>query len=92
MNRFVEEQFLDASPAHSSSSVKAFFAKYGTRFVSVEAVKAKSTEVLNKLSEADFQQWKIGMECCRDRYGEYIERDKLCNVVNKILCNTCPVI
>ncbi|KAJ8946232.1 hypothetical protein NQ318_013043 [Aromia moschata] len=34
----------------------------GTRFESVEAVKAKATEVLNQLTEADFQhcsqQWK----------------------------------
>ncbi|KAJ8945226.1 hypothetical protein NQ318_011205 [Aromia moschata] len=35
----------------------------GTRFESVEAVKSKATEVLNQLTEADFQhcfqQWKI---------------------------------
>ncbi|KAJ8944952.1 hypothetical protein NQ318_013100 [Aromia moschata] len=38
----------------------------GTRFESVEAVKAKATEVLNQLTEADFQhcfqQWKSRME------------------------------
>ncbi|EFN68500.1 Histone-lysine N-methyltransferase SETMAR, partial [Camponotus floridanus] len=49
----------------------------GTRFQSVETVKAKATEVLNSLTEADFQhcfqQWKIRMERCRDRQGEYIE-------------------
>ncbi|KAJ8955976.1 hypothetical protein NQ318_006247 [Aromia moschata] len=49
----------------------------GTRFESVEAVKAKATEVLNQLIEADFQhcfrQWKSRMEPCRDRQAEYIE-------------------
>ncbi|KAJ8944897.1 hypothetical protein NQ318_012706 [Aromia moschata] len=49
----------------------------GTRFESVEAVKAKATEVLNQLTEADFQncfqQWKSHIERCRDRQGEYIE-------------------
>ncbi|KAJ8957340.1 hypothetical protein NQ318_004819 [Aromia moschata] len=42
----------------------------GPRFESVEAVKAKATEVLNPLTEADFhcfQQWKSRMERCRDR-------------------------
>ncbi|KAJ8956266.1 hypothetical protein NQ318_015002 [Aromia moschata] len=43
----------------------------GTRFESVEAVKAKATEVPNQLTEADFQhcfqQWKSRMERCRDR-------------------------
>ncbi|KAJ8945970.1 hypothetical protein NQ318_016798 [Aromia moschata] len=43
----------------------------GTRFESVEAVKAKATEVLNQLTEAGFQhcfqQWKSRMERCRDR-------------------------
>jgi len=43
----------------------------GARFDSVEAVKAKATEVFNKLTEADFQhcieQWKIFLERCRDR-------------------------
>ena len=38
----------------------------GTRFESVDAVKAKATELTNKLSEDDlqhrFQQWKIRME------------------------------
>ncbi|KAJ8940439.1 hypothetical protein NQ318_007139 [Aromia moschata] len=53
----------------------------GTRFESVEAVKAKATEVLNQLTEADFQlcfqQWKSRMERCRDRQGEYIEGEKV---------------
>ncbi|KAJ8951899.1 hypothetical protein NQ318_019877 [Aromia moschata] len=42
----------------------------GTIFESVEAVKAKATEVLNQLTEADvqhcFQRWKSRMERCRD--------------------------
>jgi len=50
-------------------------------FVSVDAVKAKATELMNKLSEDDlqhwFQQWKIRMERCRDRGGEYIEGDSI---------------
>ena len=51
----------------------------GTRFESVVAVKAKATELMNKLSEYDlqhcFQQWKTRMERCRDRGEEYIEGD-----------------
>ena len=47
----------------------------GTRFESIDAVKAKATELINKLSEDDpqhcFQQWKIRMEQCRDLGGEY---------------------
>jgi len=53
----------------------------GTRFESVDAVKAKATELMNKLSEDDlqhcFQQWKIRMERCRDRGGEYIAGDNI---------------
>ena len=53
----------------------------GTRFESIDAVKAKVTELMNKLSENDlqlcFQQWKIHMERCRDRVGEYIEGDNI---------------
>ena len=53
----------------------------GTRFESVDAVKVKATELMNKLSEDDlqhcFQQWKIRMERCRDRGGEYIEGDNI---------------
>jgi len=48
----------------------------GTRFGSVDAVKAKATELMNKLSEDNlqhcFQQFKIRMERRRDRGGEYI--------------------
>ncbi|KAJ8942337.1 hypothetical protein NQ318_005329 [Aromia moschata] len=57
----------------------------GTRFESVEAVKAKRTGVLNQLTEADFQhcfqQWKSRMERCRDRQGEYIEGEKVATVI-----------
>ncbi|KAJ8954020.1 hypothetical protein NQ318_004313, partial [Aromia moschata] len=53
----------------------------GTRFESVETLKAKVTEVLNQLTEADsqhcFQQRKSRMERCRDRQGEYIEDEKV---------------
>jgi len=53
----------------------------GTRFESVDAVKAKATELMKKLSEDDlqhfFQQWKIRMEQCRDQGGEYIEVDNI---------------
>jgi len=53
----------------------------GTRFESVDAVKAKATELMNKLPEDDlqhcFQQWKIRMERCRDRGGEHIEGDNI---------------
>ncbi|KAJ8946216.1 hypothetical protein NQ318_013027 [Aromia moschata] len=45
------------------------------RFECVEAVNAKATEVLNQLTEADFQQcfqqWKSRMEWCRDRQGQH---------------------
>ncbi|KAJ8960222.1 hypothetical protein NQ318_003946 [Aromia moschata] len=57
----------------------------GIRFESVEAVKAKATEVLNQLTEADFQhcyqQWKSHMERFRDRQGEYIEGEKVATVI-----------
>ncbi|KAJ8944951.1 hypothetical protein NQ318_013099 [Aromia moschata] len=59
----------------------------GTRFESVEAVKAKATEVLYQLTEEDFQQcfqqWKSRMERCRDRQGEYIEGKKDASVISK---------
>ncbi|KAJ8953559.1 hypothetical protein NQ318_002979 [Aromia moschata] len=57
----------------------------GTRFESVEAVKAKATEVLNQLTEADlqhcFQQWKSRMERRRDRQGEHIEGETVATVI-----------
>jgi hypothetical protein len=53
----------------------------GTRFESVDAEKAKATELMNKLSEDDLQhylqQGKICMERCRDRGGEYTEGDNI---------------
>ncbi|KAJ8962861.1 hypothetical protein NQ318_001267 [Aromia moschata] len=49
-----------------------------------QAVKAKATEVLNQLTEADFQhcfqQRKSYMKRCRDRQGEYIEDEKVATV------------
>jgi len=53
----------------------------GTRFESVDAVKAKATQLLNSITQDDlqhcFQQWKICMERCRDRGGDYIEGDNI---------------
>ncbi|KAJ8959711.1 hypothetical protein NQ318_021904 [Aromia moschata] len=55
---------------------------------SLEAVKAKATEVLNQLREVDFQhcfqQWKSRMERCRDRQGEYIEGEKVATLIELI--------
>jgi hypothetical protein len=49
----------------------------GTRFEFVDAVKAKTMEVMKKLSENDqqhcFQQWKIRMELYRDHGGDNFE-------------------
>ncbi|KAJ8942176.1 hypothetical protein NQ318_002849 [Aromia moschata] len=57
----------------------------GTRFKSVEAVKAKATEVLNQLTEPNFQhcfqQWKSRTEQCKNRQGEYIEAEKVATVI-----------
>jgi len=53
----------------------------GTRFESVDAVRTKATELMNKLSEDNlqlcYQQWKIRMERCRDQGGECIEGDSI---------------
>ena len=53
----------------------------GTRFESVDAVKAKATQLLNSLTQDDlqhcFQKWKICMEQCGDRGGDYIEGDNI---------------
>ena len=52
----------------------------GTRFEFVETVRAKATELMNKLSDDlqhCFQQWKIHMEQCRDRGWEYSEGDNI---------------
>ncbi|KAJ8948360.1 hypothetical protein NQ318_019345 [Aromia moschata] len=54
----------------------------GTIFESVEAVTVKATEVLNQLTEADFQhcfqQRKSRMERCRDRQGGKSESLEKC--------------
>ena len=56
-------------------------------FESVDAVKKRATELMNKLSEDlqhCFKQWKIRMERCRDSGGEYIEGENiLCNFLIK---------
>ncbi|KAJ8960406.1 hypothetical protein NQ318_013686 [Aromia moschata] len=71
--------------SESHDLVEMFGDVKGTRFESVEAVKAKVTEVLNQLAEADFhhcfQQWKSHMERCRDRQGEYIESENVATFV-----------
>ena len=69
------------------SNVRLFFfpkiksALKGTIFGSVDAVKAKATQLLNSLTQDDlhhcFQQWKIRMERCRDWGGDYIEGDNI---------------
>ncbi|KAJ8961398.1 hypothetical protein NQ318_014643 [Aromia moschata] len=60
----------------------------GTRFESVEAVKAKATDVLNQLTEADFQhcfqQWKSRMERYRDHQGEYVEGEQVATVIDVV--------
>jgi hypothetical protein len=52
----------------------------GTHFQSVEEVKAKTAELLNRVTADDlqhcFEQWKARMQRCIDRGGEYIEGDK----------------
>ena len=41
----------------------------------------KATQLLNSITQDDlqhcFQQWKIRMELCRDREGDYIEGDNI---------------
>jgi hypothetical protein len=53
----------------------------GTHFESVDAVKAKATEVMKKISEKDlqhgFQPWKIHMELCRGWGGGHFEGDNI---------------
>jgi hypothetical protein len=70
----------------------------GTRFESVDSVKAKATELMNKLSEDDlqhcFQQWKIRREWCRDRGGDTsrVTAFLLCNFFYKKFSNIRPVL
>ncbi|MBZ5798368.1 hypothetical protein K8353_51030, partial [Burkholderia contaminans] len=58
----------------------------GTRFESVEAVKAKVTMVLNQLTEAEFQhcfqQWKSRMERHIECQGAYVEGEKVATVIS----------
>jgi DNA-binding FrmR family transcriptional regulator len=53
----------------------------GTRFESIDAVKAKVAELINKVSEDDlqhcFQQWTRRMERGGDQGGEYMEGDNI---------------
>ncbi|KAJ8932394.1 hypothetical protein NQ318_016031 [Aromia moschata] len=61
-----------------------------------QPVKAKATEVLNQLTEADFQhcsqQWKSRMERCRDRQGSFaIEGEKVATKFSFIYCENDPV-
>lgn len=71
----------DLAPCDFFLFPKVKSALKGTRFETVEAVKAKAAEIMNGLSENDFQhcfeQWKIRMGRCRDREEEYIEGDKI---------------
>ena len=70
----------DLTPCDFFLFPKVKSALKGTRFETVDAVKAKVAEVMKGLSEDDlkhcFEQWKIRMERCRDQKGEYIEGDK----------------
>jgi len=69
----------DLAPCDFFLFVKIKSALKGNSFEPVDSVKAKATELMEKLSEDDlqhsFQQWKICREWCRDRGGEYIEGD-----------------
>ncbi|KAJ8951164.1 hypothetical protein NQ318_021608 [Aromia moschata] len=71
----------DLAPCDFFLFPKVKSALKGTRFESVEVVKAKATEVLNQLTEADFQhcfqQWKSHME----RLMEWSE-DKALQLIN----------
>jgi len=53
----------------------------GTSFETVDAVKAKATQLLNSIIQDDlqdcFQKWQIRMDRCRDRGGDYIEGDNI---------------
>jgi hypothetical protein len=71
----------DLAPCDIFLFPKVRFVLKGTRFKSIDAVKAKAMELMNKLSEDDlqhcFQHSKIHMEWCRDQGGEYIEGNNL---------------
>jgi histone-lysine N-methyltransferase SETMAR len=69
----------DLAPCYIFLFPKIKSALKGTRFESVDAVKAKAMEVMNKLSENDlqhcFQKSKIRMERCRGRRWDHFEHD-----------------
>ena len=71
----------DLAPCDFFLFLKIKSALKGTRFESVDAVKAKATQLLNSITQDDlqdcFQQWKIFIEQCRDRGGDYIEGDNI---------------
>jgi hypothetical protein len=50
-----------------------------THFLAVEDVKAKTTEILNSLSESDlqdfFERWQHRMQLCVNSEGNYFEGD-----------------
>ena len=76
----------DLAPCDFFLFPKVKSALKGTRFTTVESVKTKATEVMNMVSENDFQhcfqQWKIRMERCIDSAGEYFEGDNVHIVQN----------
>jgi hypothetical protein len=67
----------DLAPCDFFLFPKSKSALKGTRFEPVDAVKAKATEVMKKLSEKDlqhcFQQQEIRMELYRGRVGDHFE-------------------
>jgi hypothetical protein len=71
----------DLAPCHFFLFPKIKSALIGTRFESIDAVKAKATEVMKKLSEMDlqhcFQQGEIRMGQCRGRGGDHFEGDDI---------------
>jgi len=71
----------DLAPSDFFLLPKIKSALRGTRFKSIDAVKAKAMELMNKLSKDDlqhcFKKWKICMECSRDWGGEYIKGDNI---------------
>jgi hypothetical protein len=72
---------LDLAPCDFFLFPKIKSALKGTQFDSMEAVKAKATELMKKLSEKDlqhcFQQWKTRMEWCRCWGGDHFEGDNI---------------
>jgi hypothetical protein len=71
----------DLAPCYFFLFPKIKSALKETRFESVDAVKAKATQLLNSITQDDlqncFQQWKIRMDLFRDRGGDYIEGDNI---------------